>query len=235
MEYQALLDEVRTRAALRDTDDARAAIEATVGALAHLVDDPVRDTLVDALPGLLRPVAEEPRAGRPDLGGFLQEVSYRAGCTESEARYRAQATLSALADAEPELGRSLAHALPDEFDELLAPPRTGGGVVATSGGPAPLDEGEVRRILDVDLRDWEGDNRAIRRTISLPPENLNALVEQTRRLDTRLRSGPELTVTGDSATITLTTDTVGAVTAGDVDLARRIDGLIDEASPVIGS
>ena len=55
-----------------------------------------------------------------------------------------------------------------------------------------------------------------------------------RPLDPRVRSAPELAAGGDSATTRLTTDTGRAVTAIDVDPARRIDELIANVSPVIG-
>lgn len=84
--YKVLIDEVKARAALRDTNEARVAVEATLASRASPFDDPVRGSLAEALRGRLHAAAEEPRAGRVDLGSFLPEVAYRAHFGEEQAR-----------------------------------------------------------------------------------------------------------------------------------------------------
>lgn len=233
MRYRALIDEVQARVALRDSDEARAAVDATLASLAQLLDNPVRSALLDALPGQLQ---ARQRRHRRRVAWTSQRfcTRWRTARTAVRSRPATASRRCSRPSPTPISVRPLADALPDDFDGLLHPLRFGGGVVGPTGGPPPLEETEIQRILRDDFPDWDGDTSALRRTISLPPENLQALAEQIRRVDPRMRSGPELKVTEDSATISLTTDTVHAVTAIDVDLARRIDNLINNISPVIG-
>jgi pterin-4a-carbinolamine dehydratase len=115
------------------------------------------------------------------------------------------------------------------MDDLLAPPPVGGGVVAPDGGNPPLSEDDLRDVLG-ELRWWSGDRRALTRTLTLPPGNLERVLGRLADLKRQLGRGPDISRDGDgSATITVRTASVGAVTAPDVDLARRIDAVIDEA------
>ncbi len=188
MEYQTLLESVQTHAAL-----------ATPGRRAPpwRAPSPRWPTCSTTPSGLA--AAQESQAGRLDLAGFLQEVADRAECAEEQAGYRAQATLSAFADADPELGSALLDALPDEFDALTAPLRTGGGLVAPTDGPAPLEQPEIEHLLRTRAAPLD------RRHHRAVPHRLAAAREPrrprpaNRGLDPRMRGGPELVVSADSA------------------------------------
>lgn len=232
MEYSELIDLVRARAGLSGTGEARTAVVATLEAISGRLSESQRSGIAERLPGQLREALTGGPAGDPELGAFLHDVAARSGCAPEQARYRAQATLSVLSQAEPEIGRILADALPAPYRELLQPIDTTAG--AGTVPPTVLDRARLQHILDERLPDWEADGSGLHRTISLPAENLRALIDDhIRPLHPRLQSGPEISVDGDTATITLQTRSVGRVTEDDVTLAGRIEQVISEVSPVV--
>jgi pterin-4a-carbinolamine dehydratase len=209
-------------------DQGRRAAEATITVLARTLAPDDRQHMLARVPTELHDDSPTAQRCRPvDLGDFLGQVAEIADRTPEQARHETQAVLSALREQDPSLLDSLT--LPQYVDDLLAPPPVGGGVVAATGGTPPLSEDELRAALS-ELRQWSGDRRALTRTITLPPENLELVLGQLADLKRRLGRGPDIGRDGDgSATLTLRTASVRAVTAADVELARRVDAAIDEA------
>jgi pterin-4a-carbinolamine dehydratase/uncharacterized protein (DUF2267 family) len=210
-------------------DQGRLASEATITVLARALAPGDRERLLARVPTELHDDHPTAQPCQPaDLGDFIGQVAELAHRTPEQARHEAQAVLSVLRDQDPSLVDSLT--LPPYVVDLLAPPPVGGGVVAPSGGTPPLSDDELRDALG-ELRQWSGDRRALTRTISLPPDNLELVLRRLADLKRQLGRGPDISRDGDgSATLTVHTASVRAVTATDVDLARRIDTVVDEAA-----
>ncbi|MFG1659827.1 DUF2267 domain-containing protein [Micromonospora chersina] len=227
MAYRDLVDDVSRRAGV-DFSTAKVAAEATVLALAWALDEAERERLLEAVPVKLHDVV--PVDGierRQDLPGFLAEVGRRSRLTPEQARYQAQATLAALADADGDLVESLR--VPDGLRDLLAPPVAGGGLVGATSAVAPLDEQELRDAL-AELPYWSSDRQSLVRTIELPAGNLDRVLDRLDQLRGETGRGPQIgRPDQDSAVLTVLTEQVDGVTAVDVDLARRVDDAIDEA------
>jgi uncharacterized protein (DUF2267 family)/pterin-4a-carbinolamine dehydratase len=209
-------------------DQGRLASEATVTVLARALAPDDRERLLAEVPAELHDDNPTAQPCQPaDLGDFLGQVASIARRTPEQARHEVQAVLTALRDQDPALVDSLT--LPPYLRELLAPPPVGGGVVAPSGGPAPLTDDELREALG-ELPYWSGDRRMLTRTITLPPDNLERVLQLLDNLKRDLGRGPKISRDGDgSATLAVRTSSVKAVTAPDVDLAHRIDAAIDDA------
>ncbi len=212
----------------RPFDQGRVASEATITVLARTLDRRDRERLLAALPNELHDdQVTAVRCQPADLADFLGQVATIGQRTPEQARHDAQAVLSALREQDPELVDSLT--LPPYLQDLLAPPPVGGGVVGPATSTPPLTDDELRQALGGMPR-WTGDRRALARTISLPPENLERVLRRLAVLKRDLGRGPKISRDGDgSATLTVQTASVGAVTAPDIELARSIDAAIDEA------
>jgi uncharacterized protein (DUF2267 family)/pterin-4a-carbinolamine dehydratase len=228
IQYRDLVTDVGRRAGV-DFDQARSGAEATVLALARALDEADRERLLAALPTELQ--NQLPMTGvsrRRDLAGFLAEVARISRRTPEQARYQAQATLSALVDRDRELVESLD--LPTDLRDLLDPPPAGGGVVSPTGQKTPpLTDDELRAAL-ADLPYWSGDRRWLTRTIELPPANLDRVLGLLAALRPQTGRGPRIGRESPStAVIAVRTSRVDAVTALDVDLAHQVDDAIDEA------
>lgn len=225
--YQEFIGEVARQTRL-DFDAARTATQATITTLARAAGEADRARLLDAVPTELHDerVVDVPLPG-PDLADFLAEVADSAGRPPEQARYQAQAVLSALAERAPGLVESLE--LRPDISELMAPLPIGGGVVDVGGGTAPLTDGELRAALD-SLPYWSGDRQALLRTIVLPRGNLERVLQRLDLLEQEMGRGPHIGRQDDmTAVIVVRTLSVDAVTSMDVDLAHRIDAAIDEA------
>lgn len=117
--YQELIAAIAERAGV-DFPEARAAAEATVTLLAARLDSAGRQRLREAVPVQLRETM--PMSGDPfprTLPAFLGELAWLRGQTEEQARYQAEATLTALAERHPHLVGSLD--LPAELRQLFGP------------------------------------------------------------------------------------------------------------------
>jgi pterin-4a-carbinolamine dehydratase/uncharacterized protein (DUF2267 family) len=209
-------------------DQGRLAGEATVTVLARALAPADRERLLAEVPTELHDDYATVEPCQPaDLGDFLSQVASIARRTPEQARHEAQAVLSALREQDPALVDSLT--LPPYLLDLLASPPVGGGVVAPAGATAPLSDDELREALG-ELPRWSGDQHALTRSIVLPPYNLELVLRRLADLKRDLGRGPRISREGDgSATLTVRTASVKAVTAPDVDLAHRIDAVVDEA------
>ncbi|MFC0531269.1 4a-hydroxytetrahydrobiopterin dehydratase [Phytohabitans kaempferiae] len=213
-------------------DEARRAAEATIATLVRTVAEPQRQQVIDAVPALL--TENVPAAPGPawDEGDFVAEVSWLTGMVPEEARARAQAVLFVLSRQEPELVGALE--LPGDIRDLITDPGPGGGVTGPRGQTAPLTDNELAAAL-VNLPYWVGNHRAIHRTIELPEANLRRVLDRLERLREEYGRAPDIDRDGDSATLTVSTSAVDAVTHLDVDLAHRVDDAIVEAGAGMAS
>ncbi|WBB68945.1 DUF2267 domain-containing protein [Micromonospora sp. WMMD812] len=227
MGYHDLVENVRRRAGV-DFRTAKVGAEATVLVLAFALGQAERQRLLSAVPSSLHDVV--PVDGieqRRDLPGFLAEVGRISGNTPEEARYQAEATLAALADADGDLVESL-H-VPESLRELLAPPAVGGGVVGAASATPPLSDAELSAAL-ADMPYWSGDGTGLYRVIALPPDNLDRVLDRIEQLRQETGRAPTIGRPGPTAAVlTVRSRQAGAVTALDLDLARSIDDAIDEA------
>ncbi|MER7459613.1 DUF2267 domain-containing protein [Micromonospora sp. NPDC126480] len=233
MGYQELVDEVSRRAGV-DFRTAKVGAEATVLALAWALGEAERRRLLSAVPMSLHDVTPvDGIESHADLPGFLAEVGRLSGRTPEQARYQAEATLAALADRDGDLVESL-H-VPDGLRDLLAPPEPGGGVVGATTTTPPLGDTQLREAL-VDLPYWSGDRDGLSRTVELPADNLDRVLDRLDRLRQDTGRGPRIgRPDATTAVVTVRSRQAGAVTAQDVDLAHAVDDAIDEAGAGINS
>jgi pterin-4a-carbinolamine dehydratase len=105
-----------------------------------------------------------------------------------------------------------------------------GEVTVEPGDPAaPLTEEELGAALDT-LPYWEGTRSALRRTISLPEDNLDRVLARIDRLRGDTGRAPKVVRDDrENATIVLNSPSLNAATGLDVALAHQVDATIDEA------
>ncbi|MFC0864323.1 DUF2267 domain-containing protein [Sphaerimonospora cavernae] len=229
--YSEMLSSISEMTGL-DSQSARTAADATLAVLARTLDEPERRRLLEVLPGQIPgafPLTDEPR--QRTEADFVTEVSRLERRPPEQARLHTQAVLTTLKEQEPELVAEL-H-LSGELHGIFQPPNVGGGVTGPTGGTAPLVQEELDGALST-LPDWTGDRTALRRTISLPPDNTEALRAGLDRLREAFGRKPQVHQVPDGLELTVQTASISAVTALDVELAHRIDQLIAEIGPGIG-
>ncbi|NUR93448.1 MAG: DUF2267 domain-containing protein [Nonomuraea sp.] len=231
MEYRELLASIGRMTGL-GAGPARAAAEATLTTLARTLDEEDRRELIDALPPELTddfPMDHPRNDGTEE--GFVRQAALLGRRPPEQARLRAQAVLAAVAEQDPELVARL-H-IPEQVRGLFEPPASGGGITGPKGGTAPLTDDEIASAL-AGLPMWTGDRTSLCRVISLPPENLRAVRRALDRLKVTYGRQPQLQDSADGLAIVVRTVSMGAVTALDVELARRVDELIEEVGAGIG-
>jgi hypothetical protein len=230
--YRDLVQDVARRTGL-GFEDAKRAAEAGVTVLARALEEPDRQRLLDAVPAeLYDDYAVELPDHLEDLTTFIGEVARIAHGTPEQARYRAQAVLSALGERAPDLVASLD--LPPDIRDLIGPPPAGGGLVDPAGHPASLTDADLRTEL-ARLPQWAGSRRSISRTLTAPPDRLDRLLMHLARLREDWQRGPKLSRPApDTAILMLTTSGSDAVTALDIDLAHRLDRIIAEGLANLG-
>ncbi|GAA4170179.1 hypothetical protein GCM10022251_63720 [Phytohabitans flavus] len=213
-------------------DEARRAAEATIAALVRTVDEPQRQQVLDAVPTLLAEQVDAAPGPAWDEDDFVAEVSWLTGTAPEEARQRVQAVLYILSRQEPELVGELE--LPGDIRDLISDPAPGGGVTGPHGQTPPLTDDELAAAL-VNLPYWTGGHRALRRTIQLPEDNLRRVLDLVEGLRGEMGRAPDVERDGDTATLTVSTRSVDAVTRLDVDLAHRVDDAIADAGAGLAS
>jgi hypothetical protein len=162
--YRDLVTDVSRRVGI-SFDQARLACKATVAVLARVLPGGDRERFRGGLPGELHADTIHVAHGSADLAGYLDEVSRIVRQPPEQARYQAQAVISALCERDPELLESLE--LPGCLADLRVAPPAGGGVVAPTGGVPPLTDEELTAAL-AELPRWAGGRRSLVRTIALP-------------------------------------------------------------------
>ncbi|HEX5496999.1 MAG TPA: DUF2267 domain-containing protein [Mycobacteriales bacterium] len=216
-----------------DTDEARAVAGAALSVLARQLSRADRRRLLDALPANLSDGLPPPGGpAHPDRVAFVQGVSRLSGRPAEEAWLLTHAVFAALAGQEPELVRGLD--LPADLGELFSQPYPGGGLTGPRGHQAPLTAEEVQAELR-ELPYWSGDTSALVRTVELPEDNLDRVLERILLLHRRFGRGPEVRRVGGAADLVVNTAAVGAVTALDIELAHEVDRAIEQAGAGIAS
>jgi len=225
MRYRELVETVAERTRV-STQEARDAADATIDTLARTLAEPQRLLLLERVPAKLMQESEAPGPA-PDADSFVAAVSWLTGMEAPLARYRAQTVLSTMALWEPDLVGEL-H-VPDTLRELFEEPPSGGGVTSPHGHAAPLTAEELVEALGR-LPYWSGDRVALRRTLVLPRANLDRVLTLVALMKPDYGRAPHIERRADdTAVLIATTHSVGAVTRLDVDLAHRVDEIIDEA------
>lgn len=217
MRYRELVETVAQRSGV-NIEQARVATDATIATLARTLADPQRQLLLRQVPETMKREKEAPGPA-PDTDSFVAEVSWLMGVEEPLARYRAQAVLSAVAEQEPDLVTELR--IPDALWALFEEP-------PGAAGPVLTDE-ELGAALDR-LRYWDGDRHALWRFLVLPPENLEAVLDRLELMKPDYGRAPHIERRAkDMAVLIASTRSVNAVTAPDVELAHRVDEIIEQA------
>lgn len=177
MRHQEFLAGVATRGGFADTDDARRAADAVLATVAtHLPADD-RDALAAALPNLLEQEAGVDRrsgGGEPTEAGLVDDVVERTGWPAVRARYALIAVTGQLAAEDAGLGERITRVLP--------PTLLGAGPTAPPDA-APVDPDELDRTLQQRLTEWAGDRGGIQRTVEMPAEDLDRLLERLRDVE----------------------------------------------------
>ncbi|MBW0101296.1 DUF2267 domain-containing protein [Pseudonocardia sp. KRD291] len=225
--YQEFVEGVRDRAGLQDAHEAREVSGSVLGALLRAAPAEERQRIVDALPGALGsevtvPVGSGPASG-PEL---LDELGRLVSRPPEQARYLLQAVLAQLREQDGALVDELAGHLPPETRDALseAGDSPGRAVTTTPERPTELDGDDVAAGLR-DLEGWSGDERGISRTVALPEDRIDPLVERVER-EAR-RSDDHVRVSREAGAVTFTLRTRGeAVTRPDLELAGRIDTVV---------
>ncbi|MDQ4118136.1 MAG: DUF2267 domain-containing protein [Actinomycetota bacterium] len=228
VKYQDLVEGVRDRARLHDAAEAREVTGAVLGPLVRAVPEHERQSLVGALPAAVRAVVEIPAAGSgaPDVAELLDEIGRTLARPPERARYLTQAVLDELGVQDAAITERIGAALPaGTVDGLRAagdPPSE--AVTTTPERPTALTRDEVARAL-AGLEDWTGDERGISRTVTLPDERIEPLVNRVER-EAR-RHNDHAAVRREPGAVTFTLRTRGSeVTEPDVELASRIDAAV---------
>jgi hypothetical protein len=230
MRHQEFLAGVATRGGFAETDDARRAADAVLATLAEHLPGDDRTALVEALPNLLEVESGVDRVngggGTPTEAGLVDEVARRSGWAPERARYALIAVIGQLGAEDADLGERIGRVVPADLrgtGPTLPPDAASEGA---QGRPQPVDADELARELRR-LPEWSGDVSGIERTVELPPERLDLVLERLRRAESEL--GARLRIvdrTPTSLTVRARTESLQAVAAIDLDLAARFDEIV---------
>jgi hypothetical protein len=221
MRHQEFLSGVATRAG-----EATAAL----AALSEHLPTEDRDALARALPTLLEHESGLDEADPHDAAtdtAVVDGIIRRTGWTPERAHYTLAAVVDQLTAEEPELGRRVALVLPDDIEPdggPALPPDAASG--ASPGRSQPLGEDGVDRALSR-LVDWSGDVTGIERTIALPAERIDLVLERVHRAERELAHRVRIVErTPTSLTVRARTESLQVVTELDVALAERVDDAV---------
>ncbi|SDF91002.1 DUF2267 domain-containing protein [Pseudonocardia oroxyli] len=230
IQYATFVKTVGDQAGATDTEEARHAVEAVLAVVAAALDPTDRERLAAVLPGSLRGAAEVGAGSSPPGSAteLVSAVGAVLGWPGERARFFVQATLSTLADLEPELADLLDRRLPDGA-ELRAPldqgvPPRGSGV-PTDLSPRLLERDEIDRALTA-LEGWDGDEHRLRRIVGLPPDRVTPLRNAVARAERDLNHHARVEQGPDGVTFVVWTHSLDRVTDMDIELARRIDAAV---------
>ena len=164
--------------------------------------------------------------GTPTEAGLVDEVARRSGWAPERARYALIAVIGQLGAEDADLGERIGRVVPADLrgtGPTLPPDAASEGA---QGRPQPVDADELARELQR-LPEWSGDVNGIERTVELPPERLDLVLERLRRAESEL--GARLRIvdrTPTSLTVRARTESLQAVAAIDLDLAARFDEIV---------
>jgi pterin-4a-carbinolamine dehydratase/uncharacterized protein (DUF2267 family) len=236
VQYATFIEAAGSQAGAADSDEARRAVEAVLGAVATALDEPARRRLIDTLPSALRGAADVSGPASPvdSEAALVGDVSRRADCPHPRARRYLRAVLATLSEDEPELAEVIAERLPvgpELFSPVIEGVTPGSSGVSSQLTPHLLDGDDIARELGR-LTGWDGDERRLRRTVVLPADRVRPLRDAVARAEremthhAQVEEEPRGTVTFE-----IWTHSLDRVTDLDVELARRID----EAVAAVGS
>lgn len=230
MRHQEFLAGVATRGGFAETDDARRAADAVLATLAEHLPGDDRDALARALPNLLEQesgVDRQGGGGTPTEAGLVDEVARRTGWPPERARYALTAVTGQLAAEDADLGGRIARVLPADLQGAGPTVPPDAASEGAQGRPQPVEAAELERVLGQELTGWSGDLSGIQRTVSLPSEHLDLLLERLRGVERD--TGQRLRIverTPTSLTVRARNERQEVVTAIDLDLAARFDDAV---------
>lgn len=229
--YQTLVDGVRERAELGSGRRARAVVTAVISTLAHELPGGDRRELAEILPGSIAATATVPGPAEDRSGDALVlEVGERLDEPAERARYLTQAVLDQLGVQDPAVVDWLATRLPPEVVDTLRPagqpPRE--AVTTTPDRPTRLSDDDVASALRR-LPNWSGDVRGISRTVSIPDDRIEPLLNQVQRRARRMNDHAHVESSAGSVTFTLRTGRA-TVTEPDLRLAEEIDDAVAQVA-----
>jgi 4a-hydroxytetrahydrobiopterin dehydratase len=93
---------------------------------------------------------------------------------------------------------------------------------------APLLDAQAVEAALAELPSWQGDTHAIRRSVRAPSFSAGIrLVDDVAVVADELDHHPDIDIRWTTVTLSLSTHVSGGVTERDVELARRIDELVE--------
>jgi uncharacterized protein (DUF2267 family) len=229
MRHQEFLEGVATRGGFAETDDARRAADAVLATLAEHLPGDDRDALAKALPNLLAQEAGDDRqggGGTPTAAGLVDEVARRTGWEPERARYALTAVTGQIAAEDADLGGRIARVLPEDLQGGGATPPPDAASEGAQGRPQPVDAAEFDVAMR-ELPDWSGDLSGIQRTVTLPSEHLDLLLERLHGVEREV--GQRLRIverTPTSLTVRARSERQEVVTSTDIELAARFDDVV---------
>jgi uncharacterized protein (DUF2267 family)/pterin-4a-carbinolamine dehydratase len=232
--HREYLEAIAARAGLDPPDAARRPAESVLVGVARRLDDPARNALASTLPTKLAELVRDSAPLRRDNGRtpFLETVASELGTSPERARFLAQAVLSALTDQDSSAAEAVRGQLPEDFGDLFAAP--GGGPppqrAATAALPEPTDltAEEVEAAL-ASLPGWTADVGALERTFVLPPGVGQELRDRITRVEQAMNHHAVVEERPDGTAFRVWTHARGVVTDLDVELARRISEIVEQA------
>lgn len=227
--YQELMEHVVREGNAVDNDEARRALEAVTGALARHATPDTRKRLRTEFPAALRDhIPAQPGAPALETTGALsEEVALEVGCPEEKGVRLVGAVLTGIRESEPGLADDLASQLPDELAQWARDPVGARGRADTgvSGTPSRLDRSTLERAMER-LPAWQGDTSALTRDVELPADRITPLLNQVNKAASRLGHSFEHRTTDSGVTFAVRTESIGAVTTRDIEMAERIDAAV---------
>lgn len=227
--YQELMEHVVREGNAVDNEEGRRALEAVTGALARHTTPDTRKRLRAEFPAALRDhIPAQPGAPALETTGALsEEVAQEVGCPEEKGVRLVGAVLAGIRESQPRLADDLAPQLPDELAQWAHDPEGARGRADTgaSGAPSRLDESTLERAMER-LPDWQGDTGGLTRYVELPGDRVTPLLNQAEKAASRLGHSFERHTTDGGVTFTVRTESIGAVTTRDIEMAERIDAAV---------
>jgi pterin-4a-carbinolamine dehydratase/uncharacterized protein (DUF2267 family) len=231
--HREFLEAVAERAGLDPPDAAKRPAEIVLVGVARRLDESGRKLLGATLPTqFATPVLESvPLHGDEDKTRFLQTMASDLDVPPERARFLAQAVLSALADQDAASAEAVRSQLPEDFMDLFAAPGDGPPPVraATAALPEPTDltAEEIATAL-ARLPGWTGDVRALERTVALPPGGVGQEIrDRISQVEQEMNHHAVVEERPDGTVFRVWTHARGVVTDLDIELARRINEVIE--------
>lgn len=227
--YQELMEHVVREGNTVDNDEARRALEAVTGALARHTTPDTRKRLREEFPAALRGhIPAQPGAPALETTGALsKEVAQEVDCPEEKGVRLVGAVLAGIRQSAPGIADDLASQLPDELAQWAHDPEGAHGRSDTgvSGTPSRLDRSTLERAMER-LPAWQGDTGGLTREVELPIDRVTPLLNQAEKAARRLGHSFEHRTTDSGLTFTVRTESIGAVTTRDIEMAEGIDAAV---------